>query len=77
MTAFTWHGQKQSWTSVQKKKKSSNWLCHHESSFRKAYYNEVNGKVFPVTYVKAQRGTRVIALPNEKLDTRQQWVSYC
>jgi len=61
--------KEQSWTSVQKKK-SSNWLCHHESSIEKEYYNEVNGKVLPVTFVKAQRGTRVIALPSENLGTR-------
>jgi hypothetical protein len=67
MTALTWHGQKNNCGLLCKKNNCSNWLCHHESSFKKAYYNEVNGKVFPVTFVKAQRGTRVIALSSENL----------
>jgi len=65
--------KEQSWTSVLKKN-CSTWLCHHESSTGKAYYNEGNGKVLPVTFVKAQRGTRVIALPSENLGARWQWV---
>jgi hypothetical protein len=60
--------------SYAKIKKSSNWLCHHEISIEKEYYNEVNGKVLPLTFVKAQKGTRVIALPSENLGARWQWV---